>query len=99
MSRNKIPCIKKESFCCLGVACVINGMTPNKESGFEETCENFTLSFKDADKITGFKTDDGHFNVPILYKNQKYECLTDMNDTGMSFSEIADVIEKVYEEL
>lgn len=86
-------------FCCLGVACVINGMTPKYEWGFKETYSYHSLNFHKAKDITGFKTECGNFKNHIEYKDNKYGSLAELNDAGMSFNEIADVIEKVYKEL
>lgn len=93
-------------FCCLGVACDIfykNAAT----HGERWTNQDLFISIAD-DKISideyelpvivreyfGFQRADGKLPVKIQYNGRAYDSLARLNDAGMSFAEIADVIEK-----
>jgi len=94
-----------DGFCCLGVLCdlYINEHDHpsstryriwKNECEFRDTLlgvhENMVLP-KEVREWSGLSSSDGAIN--------NVECLTQMNDRGMTFSEIADVIDDKWEEL
>jgi hypothetical protein len=100
-------------FCCLGVACDISGVTwrvdpelSYRYCAYEtnETNESFEVAVL-PDKIQelfGFKDNVGYIDDETLYIDEdgrNYDCLAEMNDAGIPFSVIADVIEKHWERL
>jgi len=79
----------KSGYCCLGVACSISGYEDLGEAQFISKTGIHPLREKDI----------GLLNViPVALQggtsNDLVEFLTDMNDTGKSFPEIADWIEE-----
>lgn len=92
-----------DSYCCLGVACEVYKET----TGDGEWCDNsgdddseFVPSTGQSDDLTlpetvqewfGFVTAGGAFEVQDRYGNEL--ALTDLNDAGFTFEQIADVIE------
>lgn len=75
-----------KGYCCLGVLCKVAGVKPvkNKLDFFEfmkqEDCLPATIR-----KQIGLNTDYGQYNV--------YESLATDNDNGLTFKQIADIIE------
>jgi len=74
------------SFCCLGVLCDLGYASPHN-SGAE-----YIENDPDLAKMCYLKTKDGE--IDILETTLAKE-----NDNGKSFEEIANIIEKYYEEL
>lgn len=89
-----------ESYCCLGVACIVAGKTfkferRHNEPSFWHTKEEGrfgtdTVMSEAVRHAFGFKTTSGFFGDPDTFENG----LAIMNDFGSSFEEIADVIER-----
>jgi hypothetical protein len=88
------------SFCCLGVLCDVflkehKGQDDAHWWGLRwdrgTVCmgEEYSLP-RAVREWAGMKTDNG--KLPFVPEGG--DCLTDMNDNGMSFTEIADVIER-----
>lgn len=87
--------LKSENkYCCLGVACAINGFTELGKAQFIAPNNTFGITAnngtKDINKIIK--------SIPKLLigneKNHFVELVTDMNDNDKSFEEIADWIEQ-----
>ena len=77
---------KKETFCCLGVACRIMGTIPS--SGDGNICEEFS-TIKNIGRIPKvLRRNAGEVN------SQLHDHLVRMNDNGKTFKVIADFIEK-----
>ncbi len=84
-------------FCCLGVLCNLHAMehpwsaatqtNPTEYLGRYDTPNYKVLEWAGMDS----RNELGEFKNGL--------CLTEMNDEGMTFNEIADVIEKKYREL
>lgn len=94
-----------EGFCCLGVACEISGL--GKWKKFHDSCETYVVddgSMSDTvlplevKKYFGFATSNGFF-PDGFFPDTGDSCLSGANDSGASFSEIADFIEKNWETL
>lgn len=94
----------KNGFCCLGVACDIY----NRETGKGSWCQrpDGVVDFIDgaAERSVGILTDEvrrwfglracnGSYGIAALTHNRGY-ALSDLNDGGASFGEIADIIER-----
>lgn len=88
-----------DNFCCLGVLCDISGLGKWEKSdhydnglfycGTNAVLPGSVMDWSGINHFKGlFKTDEGDG-----------VCLTSLNDSGMSFAEIADVIEKHWEQL
>lgn len=84
----------KEGFCCLGVACELY----REENGGEWTDAYTGIAFESSvktlpDKVKDWlhlRSDNGSF---------RQGCLSQQNDQGMTFAEIADLIEQHADEL
>lgn len=87
--------VRELSFCCLGVLCQINGV--NIAIGVDE------LLGEDTRLQVGLKTHNGQLNknykVPNKYLEGTVSNLADLNDNGLSFKQIANIIEKNYKDL
>lgn len=84
--------------CCLGRLAIILGECPTIK--IESGCQNYyfddllgSLSSRIQEKA-GMKTDNGEFEA-----SHGDICLTELNDQGKTFAEIADVIEKNWERI
>lgn len=76
-----------EGFCCLGVACDISKLS---EWGLiSEYLDETALLPGAVEKYFGLRDSTGSF-----WKGENHFSLTGMNDDGMRFEEIADVIEE-----
>lgn len=91
--------------CCLGVACreyMKDGgkiLTENINNKIffisEESDRGFTTLPLAVMDWLGFATVDGVFQKPIHYKEMSLKSLISANDSGMSFEEIAELIDEV----
>ncbi len=75
------------SYCCLGRACVIAGMRPQDINAFslpEEVVKKFGMNSEVGD---------------LAYLPNGHSHLASMNDGGMTFREIAQIIRKRWKEL
>ena len=81
-----------ESFCCLGVACVVFGV-PREGMAFEG-CASF-LPDSLVDKMGMSNNGDVNSGVflPGAEKALGFHSLTDANDKGKTFQEIADFLD------
>lgn len=84
---------KNDKYCCLGVACALYQQSVGDlivEEGDEETFYDDRLDLLPNKVVEwlGLASDDGGMKL----KNQRTS-LVSMNDKGVSFAEIADVIE------
>lgn len=81
------------AFCCLGVACDISRLGEWDKKGDYHISTRYSNSVlpDDVQAWFGFKTNTGTFSNDT--------CLTEMNDNGKSFAEIADFIEANWEAL
>jgi hypothetical protein len=79
------------SFCCLGVLCEINDVP--FRIGDDE------LLGDDALERLGFKTLNGKLPKSYKTKNGEVNDLAALNDMGLSFKQIANIIEKNYKHL
>ena len=77
--------------CCLGVLCELSGIKYNGDRSFEP---------KEVSKWAGFKDYGGS---PLKKKYKTIEEMSDrlykLNDFGLSFKQIANIIEKNYKDL
>ena len=103
---------RDNEFCCLGVLCEVAGIE-KKESldnlGFTYYGNDTYLS-KKIQGIVGFKDDEGKirfssYDVEYMKKNfniiinENFYSLAYLNDAGVPFDHIADIIEKYWMEL
>lgn len=79
-----------KTYCCLGVLCSIT-----KSKGWVGE----TVLPKHVVKKVGMKLDRGNGEINDEGWYDKGKCLSQLNDNGMSFKQIANVIEKVYKRL
>lgn len=77
-------------YCCLGVLAEV--------AEFEKTSlvSNVAVPHFDDMAAVGIVGCLGKLQKPLVYANTACEFLTDLNDNGMPFSEIADVIEEQF---
>ena len=94
-------------WCCLGVACdvfaiplgiKVNKVVFEEEDGNEtfETFFNFESQVlpRVVQEYLHLNTPEGSFTEPRITGAQRGDTLTSLNDAGMSFDAIADVLEK-----
>lgn len=90
---------KDGNYCCLGVACQLyEAENPGKLVVEEEDTvffydDNYLSLPEKVKDAMGIKHLQDEFETPVEFGDQKYYHLCLLNDAGMSFSEIADVIE------
>jgi hypothetical protein len=79
-----------DCFCCLGVACDISGLSEWRQV-LQYTCyvENPAFLPPCVMNHYGFYTIGGGFQEP----HKEFRSLVGLNDAGMPFAEIADIIE------
>ncbi len=90
----------RRSYCCLGVACKINGLSERvlKQVPLYDQ-KVVTFSGQEANlpkkmvKSLGLRDHCGSFCGPYIVDDHEYDELTGMNDDGVSFCDIADFIE------
>jgi hypothetical protein len=94
-----------DKYCCLGVLCDVVGVEPellserSTRSAFEGE-ENVYLFDGSKSFLSPRIANDvdlrtmGEFRRVVEYKGQEFDSLVQMNDRGLSFAEIADVIEQ-----
>ena len=89
---------KDSGFCCLGVACDLfiketdtsPGWTKSIWGGFTQSFDDETAVLPDRVRVwLGFRTNRGG----IHHSKEGYISLASANDAGVSFKEIADMIE------
>lgn len=69
-------------YCCLGVACLAVEVTPGNEATL--------IYYPSVVQSLGLI---GNSGCPADVCDEDYEALVDLNDNGMTFSEIADLLE------
>lgn len=77
-----------DKFCCIGVLCEISGFEYEWGAGFPDSDDQIV-------QWAGLRDPQG--KIPIQFQNSTL--LTSINDFGVPFSQIADLIEKHWEEL
>ena len=91
---------KDSGFCCLGVACDLfiketdtsPGWTKSIWGGFTQSFDDETAVLPDRVRVwLGFRTNQGNF-TPVVGAQGSFS-LASANDSGVSFQEIADMIE------
>lgn len=85
----------KPAYCCLGVLCETLGMKARKHAGiprFYYGRKVYGVLPLSAFRLTGMKSFNGYLRTEGI-------TLTDLNDEGKSFKQIAKVIEKHWKEL
>jgi len=110
--QSKLQLRTQEGYCCLGVLCDLydkEQMARGQKSGwtvqYSYTLEGYMHRYNDASATTplavqlwaGLKTDTGAYNQLDDGGYEYY--LSDLNDSGATFDEIAVVIEENYEQL
>lgn len=95
---------KPEGFCCLGVLCDISQKGVWEELGGKydafKYLEGSEFLPRAVQKWAGLGGPNPRMdNTTVEFKARKYSNLTALNDAGMPFEEIANVIEKNYREL
>lgn len=95
----KALCTTTNKYCCLGVLCDISGLG---KFGLNDTYPNLKVYLGQASAVpkpvqawAGLQSSAGYFPKRV----QRKTCLRRMNDDGFSFEEIANIIEKHWEEL
>ena len=93
----------QRGYCCLGVACEIFAEVLNlkvetvqrRGEGFEVyyDFQSTVLPEKVADFL-GLKTSEGSFSEIRIEGAKRGDTLTSINDSGATFSQIADILEK-----
>lgn len=86
-------------YCCLGVLCDIHRKTIKKK-GWDKVLHSNNLKYYNQIEIlpenvlkwAGIEDENGKFK----YKNGETEYLTNLNDNGKSFKQIANIIEKYF---
>lgn len=86
---------QNNEFCCLGVLCDLSKSNEWIKSQFDDT-----YYYLGANKIlpedvrlwAGLKTENGTMSNDLM-------CLTELNDNGKTFKQIANIIEKRYKDL
>lgn len=84
----------ERSYCCLGVACeFVLGMRPEVESRRGDGLEiisfyGFASVMPSWEKL-GLRSENGSFIKGLMFNHRYFSCLTEMNDFGMSFKDIA----------
>ena len=95
----------EEGYCCLGVACHISDLGFWK---FDEYNDNYNFHVKGTDETNnsvlppivtdwlGITDNTGSYRGPTQHEDDEHmnECLASDNDTGSTFEEIADIIER-----
>jgi len=84
----------KVGYCCLGVLCEISGKDEFKSKGYLGSFETLP---KEVVSWAGMKSRTGCFIINRDY--QTSESLSNLNDSGIKFKEIARIIHKYYKEL
>ena len=79
-----------DGYCCLGVLCHINNITI---TGDETLPDYFDLQMLDL------SSNDGQLPKYYKTKHGKLNTLAELNDVGLSFKQIANIIENNYEYL
>jgi hypothetical protein len=90
-------------FCCLGVLCDVVKKADNLEEDWELDIGSRSFYFfnefqvlpQKIQEITGMEDAGGQ----ICFEDSSSIVLTELNDSGSSFKEIADIIEKYWEDL
>lgn len=87
----------EDDYCCLGVLCDISGLAQwgVTEIGTPTYLGEGAILPIDVQKWAGITTPKGSLATPI----DGYGALTEMNDSGMPFGRIAEIIEKNWAEL
>ena len=91
----------RDARCCLGIACIVSGLEKYDAYSDTEKLLGDTLStqlqvkeyFKIKSEEGDFINENGNF-TEIKFDGEKYRSLTELNDDGKSFEEIAKVIEE-----
>jgi hypothetical protein len=102
--RDRLYNTEDDTYCCLGVLCVIAGKSKkymknraNVKTGFHLPGESVWKDF------AGMKSDDGGVDSFVTLSDKRWRLvrttLVEMNDEGMSFEKIADFIDKRWKEL
>jgi hypothetical protein len=94
----------KDEFCCLGVACDISNTPLEWEKGFYgiRTIDGRTHALPDTIRQEyGFYSDNGtpRDKRQLIINGESYKSLSDANDNGVSFKDLADYIEQNWENL
>lgn len=87
------------AFCCLGRACYVLGLESEEKKSViwyfsKGNPKGKTSTYAPRSVITKLKlrSNAGDFENPITYNGIEYPNLTEMNDAGISFKEIAAII-------
>jgi hypothetical protein len=78
---------REGAHCCLGVACRVAGLTDEELGGYANLTHQ--RRWGKVRDFFGLRDGFGSYNVDDGYSR----CLTDDNDEGKSFAQIADIIE------
>ncbi len=93
-----------KGFCCLGVLCDIHRKTIKKKDYKWESPKDGIFSYLESEaslpKIViewaGLSNEWGNLKKEVKYKNVNHNSLYRLNDEGMTFKQIAKVIEKQF---
>jgi hypothetical protein len=95
---NQVLKSKSGHFCCLGVLCDISGLSEWKLEGKDSPFEIYFNS--NALLPEPVRTWAGLYNIfGRFHTNAPLESLATLNDDGLPFEQIADLIEEFWEEL
>ena len=85
-----------DEYCCLGVLCEVVGLEAQLDRfnryKYEGESAFLPLSVKLVSEISG----SGSLHNPIYFNGTNRDCLMTLNDSGMTFEQIADVIEEQF---
>lgn len=86
-----------DSLCCLGVACIVVGMEKSELIGVDILCQQETHAGDNSNKWAASEK-ARHLGYPSILitspDNDIAVTLAELNDSGSTFSEIADYIEQ-----
>lgn len=80
---------RTNGFCCLGVLCDLYGKEKNVKWDDSHFLRDFSLLPDEVRDWANLK-----FTDPTVNNNKRFITLSNINDSGTSFKEIADIIEK-----
>lgn len=79
----------QHAYCCLGVACEVANKT--KARKVNVSVDNDQVLPSNMTSLLGI-SENGSFVVSIVFEGREFSCLAEMNDYGVDFKEIAQII-------
>jgi hypothetical protein len=91
---------KNGNYCCLGVLCEIQGRPKFNGGRDARVCFDSSKGHLSAENPVYNKLNASGFfpeGIKVEFKNGKYGSLADCNDHGLTFDQIADIIEAIWD--